>query len=266
MFWNALALAFVVVMTQVPFFRNLFPGIAQMSQFSFWECLQGFWIDPRISTDGFPGPWACQFWFIRDLIVMIVLSPVIRWIVLRMRWTVMLILGVIWFGVKDSTYIPGLSTPAAFFFTLGACFSIYDYNLVKECGKVFWFSLVIYPFFACMDLLTIPHSWNFLIHRLNIAWGILFVFNLSVWLIRDKGVRVSKFLTGASFFIFAVHVPVLLQSVRKVLFLLVRPENGWTLLLVYFLAVFWVIGIALLIYIFLKRYIPRFTNVITGGR
>lgn len=266
MFWNALALLFSFVVT-LPFCRTLYPGaVAQGFQLSFWECLQGFWVDPRITVDGFPGPFAYQFWFIRDLMVMVVLSPVIHWILKRTSWVGVLILGVLWYGVKDSTYIPGLSTVSAFFFVLGAYFSIYRRNLIEESGRLFWFTLTSYPFVACADLLTMPYSWYLFLHRLDIIWGILFVFNLSVWLIRDKGIRVSNFLAGASFFVFAVHVPILLPNMKKVLYILIRPENGWSLLLVYFLVAFLVIGIALLLYNFLKRYASHFTNIITGGR
>lgn len=266
LFWNALALLFSFVVT-LPFCKALYPGaVAQGFQLSFWECVQGFWVDPRVKVGGFPGPFAYQFWFIRDLMVMVVLTPLIRVFLLKMQWIGILILGLLWYGIENQTYIPGLGTSAIFFFSCGVYFSLHRFNLVERFRKVFLFSMILFPIVACFDLFTTGQTWNLWIHRLDILLGILFVFNLSAWLIERGKVGVSGFLSGASFFVFAVHVPILLQNIRKILYLFIRPENGWSLLLVYFLAVFLVIGIALLIYKFLKRFMPRLTGVITGGR
>jgi len=266
LFWNGLALLFSFIVT-LPFCKSLYPGaVAKGFQLSFLDCVQGFWVDPRVGVDGFPGPFSFQFWFIRDLMVMVALTPLIRFFLLKLGWKGLILLGLLWFGIEDQTAIPGVSTTAVFFFSAGAYFSLYGFNLVERFGKVFLLSLLLYPCMVIGDLLFIGTSWHLWIHRLDILGGMLFVFNTSAWLIGHGKVRVSAFLAGASFFVFAVHVPVLLPSIRKVLYLLFRPENSRSLLLVYFLAVFFVAGISLLLYKFLRRYLSRFTNVITGGR
>lgn len=263
LFWNALALLFSFIIT-LPFCKAFCPGAAtQGFQLSFLECLQGFWADPQ-SVLHFP--FAYQFWFIRDLMVMLVLTPVIYWLIIKFNWSIVLVWGIIWHFVENNNWFPGFSTTAFFFFTLGAYFSINRYNPVEKSEKLFLLSLILYPALACLDLLTKEYTWNFYIHRIGISAGILFIVNLSAWLIQKKNIYINTFLSGASFFVFAVHVPILLEVVRKVLYLLIRPGNGWTSLLTYFMTVFFIVIIALALYKLLKHYLPHFTNVITGGR
>ncbi len=45
-----------------------------------------------------------------------------------------------------------------------------------------------------------------------------------------------------------------------------QPENDLALTSLYFIIVLFVVIIALIFYYLLKRFLPRFTTVITGGR
>lgn len=266
-FWNSLVLLFFLFCILSPLGRSLGPNTFEhYSQYSFGDWLRGLWVDRGMGTDILGGPLAYQFWFIRELMVMVVLSPLLYWLVLKLDWFIVVVSGIIWYWTDYHIEMLGLSVTSFFFFLSGAYFSIKQYSLMEKFGRLFLLSFVLYPFLALGDLFTKEYSWNIWIHRGGIVMGILFIFNLSVWLIRRRKIRINTFLMGASFFVYAVHVPILLPFIRKMLYLFIHPENGWGLTLIYFLTVFFVVGIALLLYKFLKWGLPCFTNIITGGR
>lgn len=68
-------------------------------------------------------PVCYQFWFIRDLFVVMLLSPLLHLLLRRLRWTVVGLFGLLW--VFNGWYaVPGLSITAFFFFSWGAYYSI----------------------------------------------------------------------------------------------------------------------------------------------
>lgn len=153
------------------------------------------------------------------------------------------------------------------FFSAGAYFSIAKLNLVSEFRKFSVFSFVVYPVLAVIDLLTtvgdVHIDW---IHKAGILVGILMVFNLTSLLLEKNKIKNNAFLGAASFFVFALHQPILLESVRKILFSILLPDNSLLLILTYFLTVVIVIFLSLIIYSFLRKYLPGMTRIITGGR
>jgi len=95
MFWNGMAVLFSYIIT-LPLFKSLFPGaFANGFHYSWFRLLQDFWNVPTYSL-----PIAGQFWFIRDLIMLIVLSPVIFELIKRTHYIGFLYLvlfGIIWY-------------------------------------------------------------------------------------------------------------------------------------------------------------------------
>ena len=70
------------------------------------------------------GPINLSLWFIRELIVMVVISPLIYLFVRYLRWWGVLALGILW-GFK-------LCPEPVFFFSLGACLSIWKISPVER--------------------------------------------------------------------------------------------------------------------------------------
>ncbi|MDR0415132.1 MAG: hypothetical protein LBH84_06930, partial [Prevotellaceae bacterium] len=77
---------------------------------------------------------------------------------------------------------------------------------------------------------------------------------------------VNRFLASASFFVFAIHDPLMLRESKKILYALFNPQSDLLITALYFLIVLAVALMALGLYYLLKRLTPKFTTVITGGR
>jgi hypothetical protein len=210
-------------------------------------------------------PIAYPFWFIRDLMITVVLTPVIYFFIRKAKVYGVLLLGVLWF-LNWWFVFAGLSIIAVFFFTAGAWFGSNKRNIIDDMGKVKYLLYALYPVLVMADLLTENHAANPFIHNAGRIAGIVFWVNLAAHLLRTGKVRVSRFLAAASFFVYAIHEPFMLSPIRKITYAILNPQSDLTITALYFFVVLVVVLIALELYYLLKRFMPKFTTIITGGR
>lgn len=263
LFWNIACLVFYYVVTHLPFLSTWFKGADYT-----WEYVLGNLWGVMDEKGVMTYPIAYPFWFIRDLMVTVVLTPLLYVLLKYMKGYFVLLLGLLWFVGWEIPYlgIRGFSMVALFFFTAGASLSICRLNILEVFGRWRKLSFWIYPLLALADLCSKGATYNLYIHQVGILAGIVFSFNLAAWLLQERKVKASAFLSAVSFFVYAIHEPWLLAQIRKVMTRVLVPESDgmWTLL--YFLNVMLTIGIALALYALLKRVFPCFTRLITGGR
>lgn len=91
-------------------------------------------------------PINTPLWFVRDLMVTCVLSPIIYYGVKKLRYGFPIVMGIGWFFFGQVWKI-GYSAPliqALFFFTIGAYFSLTKTDIVEYCRKIHWKSIYIY--------------------------------------------------------------------------------------------------------------------------
>ncbi len=210
-------------------------------------------------------PISYQFWFIRDLMVVVILTPIVYFFCNKAKIYGVIALGILWFF--DFWFvIPGLSITSIFFFTAGAYCGIAKSDLLNDFSKIRNLSFILYPLIALADLLTKDYTFNNYIHNAGIVIGIAFCFNIVTVLFEKGKIKPIPFLSAASFFVFAIHEPFLLGNIKKISFIIFKPETDLALTALYFLNVIIVSLIALGLYYILKRIFPKFTAVITGGR
>ena len=255
LFWN-IALLFLL------FFISFFPSfdafLNKKPELTLNYVLGSLW-------NGNAGmPISYQFWFIRDLIITIILTPLIFFYVKYIKSLGLLLLCVLWY-FNWWFKISGFSIEALFFFTAGAWFSINDRILVVDFRNFKVLSLVSYPLIVIIDLLTKKYEVNIFIHNLGIIFGICFWINTVSYLLIKNKVKPNFFLSKASFWVFAFHEP-LMTIVKKTTFLIVKPQNDILLTILYFAIVVAVIFLSLILYCCFQRVIPTFLRIITGGR
>ena len=179
------------------------------------------------------------------------------------------IYGVITFGIfwyfGYWFRLDGFSVVSIFFFTAGAYFGMNKHNLLYCFGKFRNMSFVSYPLIAVADLLTKGLLFNSYIHKAGILIGIVFCFNLVAFLFKKERIKSIPFLSAASFFVFAMREP-LLTILRKITILIVNPKSDASLIILYFLNVMIVITLTFVSYWLLRKILPKFTLIITGGR
>jgi hypothetical protein len=265
LFWNITAFLVYYFARNIPSLTAWFNKMVEYNLQYVLESMWGISNDDRIMTV----PIAGQFWFVRDLMVAVVLTPIIYFYIKKTKIYGILLLGVLWF-FDWWWFSPicgrGLSITAIFFFTAGAYFGSNKLNIVDNMGKVQYWSYVLYPLLIIADLLTKNYAANQFIHNTGTIVGIVFWVNLVACLLRTGKVSVNRFLASSSFFLFAIHDPFLLSKIKKVLYVTFNPQSDLAVTLLYFLLVIVVVFIALGLYYILKHFMPKFTVVITGGR
>jgi surface polysaccharide O-acyltransferase-like enzyme len=213
-------------------------------------------------------PIAYQFWFIRDLMVAVVLTPVIYFYIRKTGIYGVALLGALWFSDCLFHFIGsyGLNIVVVFFFSAGAWFGIHKRNLIEEMGKVKRWAYTLYPLLVFADLLTKQYAVNPFIHNVGIVAGIVFWINIVAHLLKTGTVGVNRVLVSAAFFVFAVHEPFMGTPIRKIIYAAFNPQSDGLITALYFLIVIVTVLIALGLYYVLRRFLPKFTALITGGR
>ncbi|MDR1090538.1 MAG: acyltransferase [Prevotella sp.] len=267
LFWNLVVFTLYYAMQNIPLLQGFTNKELDLHHFLsyFWnnsgEMKEGYLLEINTSSRM---PIAYQFWFIRDLIVTVILTPVIYFLCKTGKIYGVVILALLW--LSDWLFsFTGLSSTCLFFFTAGAYLGISKRNIIEDFGKIRNLSFALYPIVAIADLLTKEYIFNVYIHKIGIITGIIFCFNLVAFLLAKEKIRSVPFLSAASFFIFAVHA-LLLTILRKISFMIFRPESDFTMTSLYFINVILTVFITLGMYYILRRFWPRFVAIITGGR
>lgn len=268
LFWNLVVIALLFLS------QTLFPGLMSgnkklVCDYTLSDWLWSFWnrdmVNPLTHNSGYPRPACYQLWFVRDLMVAVLFSPLIYLLVKRFRHYAVICLGALWLFDDTIFYVTGLSITAFFFFSAGAFFSIHKKNFVEKMKPFLSVSAAFYVLMTVVELYLGEQGWHVYLFQVNILAGIVLAVSLSAHFIEKGKWKVSLFLSGSSFFIYAFHA-MPLSFVFKSLFKLLRPHSDGMMLALYVVSPSVVILSGLLLYYILKKQLPAFTSLITGGR
>jgi hypothetical protein len=279
--WNVIAVL-VQLSHRLPFFLSVFPSAHLMEvQLTplrlFRTFFDNYWNKGILVTpenDGMvselPYPADVPLWYVRDLMVMVLLAPVIWWSVRRAgRWLVV-VLGAVWYlrPLLSPTWGEGWGTmllDAAFFFSWGSYHAICGGSPVKETCKP-WPVVLIYLPIAFADALTKGWEYSILIHRAGILVGIVAVVCIAARLSERGRCGAAASLSGGSFLVFALHTLVM-DDIGKALFTALHlPMGTITLLLLYVCVPTLTTLFCLGVYLTLRHLFPSLCRLLTGGR
>ena len=210
-------------------------------------------------------PINSPLWYIFDLMVVVLFTPIIYKLLTKMKYCFIIILGCLWF--TSVFYEPladlGFAT-AFFFFSCGACMSIWKKDIENIFGRLFRFSMVAYP---CVGLFSMSLSSCYpqvamILNHLNIILGLLFAYNLAIWLLRKKNCRVDTFLASSSMFIYVSHY--FLYSRYNGIYRKIAPIPEIQMIALYCFAVIFTVLALLGVYKFMKRYMPLLLRIMIG--
>ena len=238
-FWNvAVAICFYLLHRFLPNYIN--PDLFNISTYSFSELIYVcFFI-----------PIAYQFWFIRDLMVYVILTPLFYIILKRGKWGVILL---IMLYLLDIPLIwPGC------FFGIGAFAAIQKFDYAAFAYKFRLTALII----SIVSVVIIASGINPYFSHIYILSSILAILGYSRSLCK---IKISGILTESSFFLFCVHTLPLLLVIRIASKLLAEfPE--WCWIVTYFAVPIFIVVLSTVCYRFLNNICPKFLSFILGGR
>ena len=156
-------------------------------------CLSIFW-----------EPANMPLWFLRDLIIVSLLTPIIYIGVKKLNyWIFILFLPIYLIGIWAIQ--PGPNPYAICFFTLGAYLSIQKINLVKVCLKMEKVSYLLTVFLALAMVLAYPTITYSLLMLCFRVVSIVAVFCLAHRILSRTNKRIPKTACDASYFIYLAH-------------------------------------------------------------
>lgn len=255
--WNALVILFLfVVQCMVP---SMMSGSNKaIADYSVADYLCSFLSMSWVNPSGINVPVNGPLWFIRDLMVLCLLSPLVFCLSKWLKWLFPLCAMAYWLADHPLFLFP--TGPAVFFFSLGAWIGIRGIGFV-ECSRRWgkWslgaFSLAVLLNLFCRDAL---------LGKAVVLFGVVAMVYVVALLVERKLVDVNRFLTGSTFFLFAAHYQIIVVLVR--LLSKLGVQNQWFYLAGYFLCPLLVVSIVLCVYALLNRYAPRLSALLSGGR
>ncbi|WP_455623636.1 acyltransferase family protein [Parabacteroides sp.] len=263
LFWNLVVIGlFFLAQTLMP---SLTSGANKpIMDYSALDWLKAFWAKDSPDPDKIGMPIDYPLWFIRDLMMVMLFSPIVYGWVRCLRQYGMIVLGFLWV-MGWWIDVPGFSLTAFFFFSFGAFFSVHRRNFVVDMRLLLIPSVGLYAILAVCDLCFMGEPWCRYLHNVGIIVGCVCFISLTATCLERGLCRVSGFLAGSSFFVYAYHgMP--LALVIKVVVRYLPPGSELEVIGLYLGSACVVIGIGLVLYGGMRRCVPSFLSLITGGR
>lgn len=215
--------------------------------------LAGFW---SCAPDGFPLAFA--FWFIRNLMVMVVLSPVV-WLVARRPWSLIAFLGL--------TAVLHIKLQGGEWFILGSAYALCGGGRpLPRFGTAIGLAgaAVAAASFALRGT-TESYALLFILKLVLVGGMFAFFASAAQVMLSLRENRLTSLLAQAAFFIYAFHQCWCTLNDRFWTSV-VGLEHLWSAPLVFLLSFFAITAASTVAYMLLRRLCPRLLGLLTGGR
>lgn len=257
--WNTLLLAAYIGASVFGFPQDI--NEKSMEDDVWTDYLRLFWDRGSYDSGNFV-PLLCPLWYIRNLMIMSIISPLLYYIIKYIREVFLFIVAVWWMATPHNAFIP----QTILFFSLGAYFAILDINPLEVADKKRWGVLTLFAAFAIGDILSHVHIGtpiNLQIHRLSLIFNIPALFMLGAWCVRHG--YTSKWLSNAAFIVFCIHYPIVV-GLRKICATQYSDASDIIHILLYFVCVVISTALSLSVYQILNKYFPKVKNILSGNR
>ena len=229
---------------------------------SFWDVrhIQGY------ESDSGGSPFHSHLWFLRDLFMMALCSPLFYYLLKSLRSIVVIVAFTGWFFLPfDLFYF--MKNESIFFFVLGGYLQLYSYNVLNSYStkrtKPIWgvatISILSLVLFVMLDNMM----WGHYLKKVYILSGCFVFFVLMSFIRNERTCRILSELSDSTFFVYGCHG--LIVAVLSKLLLSYISGNAFIVSLSFVLT--WIIAIvvSLLLYYLVKRFMPL-VLYLAGGK
>lgn len=257
--WNALLLTAYLVAYTAGHPKDI--NGKNMADFNWMDYLRLFWDRGSYDNGNFV-PLLCPYWYIRNLLILSLFSPLIFLFVRYLRELFLLATAIWWILTPHNAFIP----QSILFFSLGAYFSIHEKNPLTLFKRYRTVLIGLCILLACADIIThtlFPTIINLQIHRLALIANIPALFILANHFTSQGALSpITSYLSNAAFIVFSIHYPIVVV-LRKCSIQYFANANDYLHLLLYFGC----IVIATLLCLLFYQLLPnRIKNILSGNR
>ena len=260
LFWSVFGLLLFYILQNLPYAENFFRN----------EPVKNF-TPAKLADTIFLNPIPYQLWFIKSLLILVLLSPLIYFLTryLRIAWVVLA--AILWYFNFPYPAVFGFEFGLGMvFFSLGAFlasskkeYQLYYLPKVSVVALILWLGLVLVQ---TMLIDEVSLETYIVLQKTSAALGVFAIWYFYDVLFKETTFADKRyfFLFSLSFFIFAFHEPILTIFKKGLVFLAGRTE--FTSIMVYFLAPLITIFISIMVGAILRQRATSFYQLITGGR
>lgn len=211
-------------------------------------------------------PFCTPLWFLRDLMVVCVFSPFL-WYLFKYTKLVGVLILVLCYLSGVFFNISGFSIDAFLFWGVGGYLSICSKDVTQITHKFRWLLYVVT--FVLWIICTLFDGHNTpigdYIYPFYVLMGTITTVNLSSYIVNKEILPIPQFLTKGSFFVFLSHM-ICLPYVEWIVSHCLQKDGVVSLYLSYLLIPIITVLVCLVVYWFLRRYLPNICGVLTGAR
>jgi len=261
LFWNLALVAMVIIVLNISATSSLIQGhfkeyIKDYSFANFIDCLIGY-------RNGYPISY--HFWYVRDLIAMVILSPVFLLVARKIPYLGLALFAAPWLlKLKFGFTLFQWMGPA--FFYLGCLIAVQKLDLTWLDRRK---RLIIGIYLAMAVVLAIMQTSEIKTFHHLFQCCTRIVGTMAIWsasdLVAGKLKKVCLNLSGLAFFVYAAHEPTV-TAFKEVFERLSKTPNSITVMVQYLLILTLATLVTLAAGSLLQRYTPKFFQVITGAR
>ena len=252
--WNLLGAAYI-------FYKGKLGGIGD-----FLRCFYDYYPGKGVNL----WPADIPLWYVRDLMLMALCTPLIHILIRRLRHWYLLILFVC-FIIPDVPEIKGMCYSSLFFFSLGAYFSINGQNLFLGICR---YRHAVFTATTSLLLLVLYFKFG---RGTNVTWiydayialSTFLVLIIAYWLVKRGTAKPTAWLCQRVFFIFAFHNLRFVGNAfnQKADYISALAEgNPLVATSSFLLCAAGKIILALLVYELLRRAMPRLLELLDGRK
>lgn len=216
------------------------------------------------------GPILLPFWYMRDLIMMVIISPVIYLLIKKIKIIFLIFMLFLYvFDIRVS-WISGTFASAGLFFSIGAYFAIMKHDFTD----VLWKRRYLICSIALMLMVYQTYSGSAMgdiVSKMFYPWLVIFQ-SFALIIVASKSCMYPKFyeankkLANTSFFIYALH-PFILGYIISIINRVMPMGDAWYVMtLVYLVSPLVCVYVCVLLYRGTQKYIPEVLSVLMGRK
>ncbi len=212
--------------------------------------------------EGFP-EFARQLWFIRDLFIFVIISPFIKFLMKKFKIGFFILIFIAYI-LKIEIYF--IRIEALFFYVSGLYWGYYNFDLLKKIDEIKYSEAIALFLFCFLGEYKIFGEGGIMMHFMHISACILLL-KISLTITSNpKLYNIAAYFSVFSFFLYAIHMPLLNEYLKKGWIHLFPMKNGFFCLFEYFGVSVLTVITGTAIGIGLKKICLPLFSLLNGGR
>lgn len=211
-------------------------------------------------------PLVAPLWFIRDLMIMVLLTPILYWLI-KILGEFFIILLVFIFLTGIWPPIPGLDVRTVTFFSIGAYWAINGYGFVcaMRSYKNIAFVVNIPAFIACVYLGK-NNIWGMFFLNMYILSACCIAVYLCSYIVENNSFHIPELLVKSTFFIYAMHTVFIMGWFKTFISKVLPYDNFLIDIIKFYTTPILIVIFIVFIYKSTLKYLPSIASTLSGGR